>query len=236
MSKIIEFIKKILKYIWGEDYGRFSPPLPATRPQQFNSKPPLYFPNLLYYDEESEYNQNFNWDRKLFKESKFLELLVIYDNKKIKVREFIELLCKENNLHQEIVLIQLQKEQSLITRKFFTNHAFDWALGFGHTDKEKIIRYKGLVNQLVYGIRRMRKLIDISIEAERLKREIKDTWIAIKNKPFKTLDNYSVIPESHTTAMLYSYTPWCGDKDYGNYKAPFGNYLFFLIYKTFLTE
>lgn len=222
MSKIIEFINKMIKYIRGVRGGGLAPPYPATRP----TRPPLCFPDFLYYDEESVYDANFNWQTEPFKSSKFLQLTL--GNKK-RVWEYINELCQIHNINQFIVLVQLQKEQSLITRKSFTNHAFDWALGFGHTDKGKIEKYKGLTNQLFYGIGRMRKLIDISMEAEKLKRDINNAWIALKGKSFRTLDNYVITPQSHTTAMLYSYTPWVGKSDFGNYKAPFGNYLFYKI-------
>ena len=48
-----------------------------------------------------------------------------------------------------------------------------------------------------------------------------------------TLDGRSITPKTRAAAVLYTYTPWVGDKTYAGNAAPFGNYLFWKTYNQF---
>jgi hypothetical protein len=45
-----------------------------------------------------------------------------------------------------------------------------------------------------------------------------------------TLDGRGITPQNKATAVLYTYTPWVGDKNSKGNKAPFGNYLFWKVW------
>jgi hypothetical protein len=51
--------------------------------------------------------------------------------------------------------------------------------------------------------------------------------------PKQTLDPYTVTPATRAAAVLYTYTPWVGDKTAGGNRAPFGNYLFWQNWSQF---
>ncbi len=46
----------------------------------------------------------------------------------------------------------------------------------------------------------------------------------------KTLDGYTIVPTGKAAAVLYTYTPWVGDKASGGNLPPFGNYLFWKVW------
>ncbi|WP_170319745.1 S-layer homology domain-containing protein [Polyangium spumosum] len=46
----------------------------------------------------------------------------------------------------------------------------------------------------------------------------------------KTLDGYTITPKGKAAAVLYTYTPWVGDKASGGNNPPFGNYLFWKVW------
>ena len=48
-----------------------------------------------------------------------------------------------------------------------------------------------------------------------------------------TLDGRTITPSTRAAAVLYTYTPWVGDKTSGGNAAPFGNYLFWKTYAQF---
>lgn len=56
-------------------------------------------------------------------------------------------------------------------------------------------------------------------------------WSVGKAK--STLDPQTVTPKSKAAAVLYTYTPWVGDRTAGGNQAPFGNYLFWKTYLDF---
>jgi peptidoglycan hydrolase CwlO-like protein len=90
----------------------------------------------------------------------------------------------------EVLLVTLQKEQSLLSRANPTQRALDWALGVGKTDSRTLSQYRGFGNQIWYGA----KTLDTGA----------DRW---KPGTKLTIDGNAVMPFNGGTFALYRYTP-----------------------------
>jgi hypothetical protein len=94
------------------------------------------------------------------------------------------------NVSPKVILVTLQKEQSLLGRSGPSQTALDWALGVGKTDSSTIYKYQGFGNQIWWGA------ATLNNNAER--------W-----KPGAQLliDGNYVVPSNGATHSLYRYTP-----------------------------
>lgn len=104
-------------------------------------------------------------------------------------------------INPQILLVLLQKEQSLIERGRPTMKALDWALGYGVCDTcdlndPRLRQFKGFATQLYGAATRIRDYID---------RPQKYGWIK-KGRPF-VVSGLTVIPKTDATRALYLYTP-----------------------------
>ena len=93
-----------------------------------------------------------------------------------------------------VVLVTLQKEQSLLSETNPTQKDFDWALGAGWTDSKKILKYQGFGKQVWFGTSHIAKLA-------------KEAWSPGMSK---TIDGVNVVPTNRATWGLYRYTPHFG--------------------------
>lgn len=94
------------------------------------------------------------------------------------------------NINPKVLLVKLQKEQSLLQRANPTQRAYDWALGVGKTDSRTISKFQGFGMQ-VWGA------------AETLDKHA-DRW----NSGIRmTIDGSAVTPANAATYSLYKYTP-----------------------------
>ena len=93
-------------------------------------------------------------------------------------------------INPEVLLVTLQKEQSLLSRPNPTQRALDWALGVGKTDSRTYTKYRGFGNQIWYGA----KTLDTGA----------DMW---KPGTKLTIDGNAVMPYNSATFALYRYTP-----------------------------
>lgn len=136
--------------------------------------------------------------------------------------KFLSEICKEQNIDSRIILLNLQKEQGLIYgdhSKHPSQHVLDWALGFGAEDDGRREEFKGLEKQ-----------VKSAVTWWRSRWKYAATKVGV---PIKTDDHQLVTPMNAATVLAYRYTPFVGNQDtlVGNinYKAPFANYLLWLI-------
>lgn len=95
------------------------------------------------------------------------------------------------NISPRVILVTLQKEQSLLSKRPSKQSAYDWAMGCGRPDSGKMImKYKGFGNQIWGG-------------AEKLHTNSKP-WRAGIMMP---IDSSTVYPSNSSTYSLYKYTP-----------------------------
>ena len=97
--------------------------------------------------------------------------------------------AKRFNISPRVILVTLQKEQSLLSKNGSAN-AHDWAMGCGATDSGRIMKFKGFGNQIWWG-------------AEKLD---------VNSKPWRSgvtmhIDSSNVSPTNSATYSLYKYTP-----------------------------
>ncbi len=94
------------------------------------------------------------------------------------------------NVSPKVILVTLQKEQSLLARQNPGSNALDWALGVGKTDSSTLYRYKGFGNQIWYGA------ATLNNNAERWKPGVQ-----------LSIDGNYLTPSNSATHSLYRYTP-----------------------------
>lgn len=93
----------------------------------------------------------------------------------------------------KVILVTLQKEQSLLSDQSPSQHAYDWAMGCGKTDSVTYTKYQGFGNQIWGGAQ---KLIS--------NRAFWHSGISI------SIDGKAVYPSNASTHALYRYTPHFG--------------------------
>lgn len=100
-----------------------------------------------------------------------------------------------------VLLARMQVEMGAISKSERpSRRAIDYAFGCGCPDNRSCIAsFKGLDKQMECAGETLRRHYDLSVSAEGL-------WRA--GRVSRTLDSHSVTPANHSTAALYSYTPW----------------------------
>ncbi|MCL2503438.1 MAG: hypothetical protein FWE94_02360 [Coriobacteriia bacterium] len=93
-------------------------------------------------------------------------------------------------VNPEVILVTLQKEQSLLSSQAPMQRAYDWAMGCGKTDSSTLIKYEGFGNQIWYGAK------SLDAHAKR--------W---KPGTRLTINGSVVMPTNSATYALYRYTP-----------------------------
>lgn len=89
-----------------------------------------------------------------------------------------------------VILVKLQKEQSLLERARPTQEAYDWAMGCGKADSRTYYEFQGFGNQIWWG-------------AQKLDKNAKPWYPGIE----MTIDGSVVLPTNEATYSLYKYTP-----------------------------
>jgi len=93
----------------------------------------------------------------------------------------------------KVILVTLQKEQSLLAQAHPSQRAYDWAMGCGKMDSATLTRYKGFGNQIWGGARALQR-----------NRSFWHSGISL------TIDGKAVYPSNAATHSLYRYTPHFG--------------------------
>jgi hypothetical protein len=133
--------------------------------------------------------------------------------------------CQENGLNPKIVLTHAQKEQALISQKTLPTkqRRIDYALGVGATDGGDNPKWKGMDQQFLGATLTCMRWYN--------KGEKENKYPLI----FPASDNPNLVINNSAVFSLYKFTPWIGNQDklIGKvlYKSPFGNFLFYKIYK-----
>jgi peptidoglycan hydrolase CwlO-like protein len=90
----------------------------------------------------------------------------------------------------KVILVTMQKEQSLLSDASPSQRALDWALGCGKTDSSTLSQYQGFGNQIWFGARAL------SLNATHWRRGISIS-----------IDGSAVYPSNAATHAQYRYTP-----------------------------
>lgn len=137
--------------------------------------------------------------------------LGIYKTKDIKgvtrsTSDIIANAAKEFNLNPRVILVILQKEQSLVESSKVTQNQLDWAMGFAVCDDCKksdprLQKYRGLGKQIYFAAKHIReaylsKLITNGVTTAGYGPGIESM-----------IDGTALEPQNNATAALYTYTP-----------------------------
>jgi len=114
--------------------------------------------------------------------------------------QIIYLACQKNKINPKVILVLLQKEQSLITKKKPKTRDYAWATGYARCDKcdpnsPKIKKFKGFGKQVEHAAKRFRHYFD--------KPHIYQFQVGKR----KSVGNLIIRPKNQATASLYNYTP-----------------------------
>jgi hypothetical protein len=116
--------------------------------------------------------------------------------------EIIWRVAQSYKISPKVLLVTLQKEQSLITDTTPTQKQLDWATGYGVCDScslsdPSIQKYKGFATQVDYAAGWKRWFLD------------NISTLAWAKQPGQTylIDTYSITPNNLATAAFYTYTP-----------------------------
>jgi len=103
------------------------------------------------------------------------------------------------NMHPFITLVNLQKEQSLVTKQSMpAPRVMDRALGFGMTDDGDTQEYYGFEKQNIASIQQQAKWFA--------------DYFSMRTQPDRIVDDglLKITPKNAFTSVLYRYTPWTG--------------------------
>jgi hypothetical protein len=93
-------------------------------------------------------------------------------------------------VNPKVILVKLQKEQSLLADTSPSRTQYDWAMGAGATDSGKIYKYQGFGKQIWWG-------------AEKLNKNTGPWRPGISMR----IDGSRIHPTNSATYSLYKYTP-----------------------------
>ncbi|MCX8007634.1 MAG: hypothetical protein N3B11_05915 [Coriobacteriia bacterium] len=96
----------------------------------------------------------------------------------------------EWNVSPKVILVTLQKEQSLLEDRNPSQRAYDWAMGCGKTDSTTLTQYQGFGKQIWFGARALDRNADGWYPGVQL-----------------SIDGSPVFPTNASTYSLYRYTP-----------------------------
>lgn len=136
--------------------------------------------------------------------------------------------CQAVDLNPKHILVNLQKEKSLISAKTQpADNIMDRALGYGMTDGGDIKSLYGFQTQNEGAIKDL-----IGDYAKYKKKSV---------QPAKTVDSGLIIvkPLTAFTSLLYEYTPWTGTPDsffYAQMKGIHGVYLFWTLWRQYFPQ
>lgn len=106
------------------------------------------------------------------------------------------------NISPKVILVTMQKEQSLLEKRNPAQKSYDWAMGCGRADSRTFYQYKGFGKQIWFG-------------AQKLDQNAKPWRPGIE----RTIDGSVVRMTNEATYSLYKYTPHFG-----------GNRMFWTLY------
>lgn len=116
--------------------------------------------------------------------------------------EIIWRVAQSYKVSPKVLLVTLQKEQSLITETAPTQKQLDWATGYGICDScsmsdPTLQKYKGFATQVDYAAGWKRWFLDNALTL---------SWVKLPGITY-LIDTYRVTPNNLATAAFYTYTP-----------------------------
>ncbi len=116
--------------------------------------------------------------------------------------EIIWRVAQTYEISPKVLLVTLQKEQSLITTITPTQKQLDWATGYGVCDScsmsdPTIQKYKGFATQVDYAAGWKRWFLDNALTL---------SWVKLPGVTY-SIDAYRITPTNLATAAFYTYTP-----------------------------
>ncbi len=139
--------------------------------------------------------------------------------------------AQEIGINPQVILVVLQKEQSLITDDWPWPINYRSAMGMGCPESSACdSKYYGLANQVSYGSKLLKAVYNKSCDPEGPLYNF--TYFNTFKDQFRTIDNKATLVGSCATAALYQYTPhrpdsaWIDVWDGYSYVNYYGNYNF----------
>ncbi|MFH2136048.1 MAG: hypothetical protein ABII19_00220 [Patescibacteria group bacterium] len=192
--KIIKF-KKIISFI-----ALISIFLPSLAFAEFN-------PNYIISDQElTDHNSMSLAQVQKFLEDKGSSLAnyatIDTDGLGRTASEIIWRVAQSYEISPKVLLVTLQKEQSLITTATPTQKQLDWAAGYGICDScsmsdPTLQKYKGFATQVDYAAGWKRWFLDNAFSL---------SWVKLPGVTY-LIDTYRITPNNLATAGFYTYTP-----------------------------
>ncbi|MFH1253023.1 MAG: hypothetical protein V1664_01680 [Candidatus Uhrbacteria bacterium] len=173
------------------------------------SQASTFNPNYLISDEEfTDYFSMELGDIQTFLEKGYLADYKTedIDGKTRYASEIIWRAAQRNGINPKVILVMLQKEQSLITDDDPTEDQLDWALGYGvcdncsHDDPD-IQRWRGLAKQINSATLQLTEGYLADLE------KYGQTVMGFAPGELCRIDGIRVTPVNNATAALYTYTP-----------------------------
>lgn len=128
------------------------------------------------------------------------------DGERKSAAEVIAQAGERNGISQRVILVMLQKEQSLVTDESPSDDQLDWALGYGicddcNHDTASAQRFRGFAKQINSATLQLREgyLADLASYGE--------TVMGFGPGIATVIDDVDVTPANNATAALYTYTP-----------------------------
>ena len=175
----------------------------------FASSAAVFNPNFLISDEE--FTNIFSMDLGQIQEFLSRGSLATYmtedlDGKKRYAADIIWRTAQRNGVNPQVILVMLQKEQSLVLDPDPSEDQLDWAMGYAVCDScthddPTIQRFRGFAKQVNSATLQFSEgyLTDLAANGE--------TVTGLAPGQATLIDDVTVIPANNATAALYTYTP-----------------------------
>ncbi|MBI5022809.1 MAG: hypothetical protein HZC05_01415 [Candidatus Magasanikbacteria bacterium] len=199
--------KKTIIWAFLANFVLFASPALAQIPAMDSAVDPDFNPNMIITDDElTNANTMSHEDIAAFLKNKSgalsnYEIIDPATGLNKTATEIIFQAAQNYQINPRVLLVLLQKEQSLIENSTPSQYNFDWATGYARCDAcdqndPSIIKFKGLVKQIDSAAASFRYFLDNPPEI----------WL---KKPglLYSIDSIPVIPANRATALLYTYTP-----------------------------
>lgn len=114
--------------------------------------------------------------------------------------------AKDFSLNPRVILVILQKEQSLVENTKATQKQLDWAMGYAICDDcsktdPRLQKYKGFGKQVYYATQRIREAYLSKLMTNGM------TTAGYGPGIESIIDGTALVPQNNATAALYTYTP-----------------------------
>ncbi|MBI4239662.1 hypothetical protein HY620_01585 [Candidatus Uhrbacteria bacterium] len=178
--------------------GFFLQPLAIVQAQMFNQNSILSDADFFRANDMSASDIQFFLERKRSALATYTAQDI--DGKVKFASEIIWRAATANGINPKVLLVLLQKEQSLIENSVPTQYSFDWATGFGICDDcspsdPRLQDFKGFVSQVNRAATRKKLYTTNPFD------------FSFRKGETRLVDGEPILPATAATAALYNYTP-----------------------------